>query len=91
MGQLLWGRCGGGGIIALEEGDKCGCERDRESEQDHDSDGDDDDDLDSDDEYDEEHGDSWVRGIETCTDQTTPTHVHVRIPSDEKSSKKLFF
>lgn len=94
MGQLLWGRCGGGGIIALEEGEKCGCEKDRTSEEDHedeDEDDHDDDGEDSDDEYDEEHGDAWISDIEACTDQETPTHVHVRIPSDEKTSKKLFF
>ncbi|KAI9570493.1 Pkinase-domain-containing protein [Boletus coccyginus] len=84
MGQLLWGRCGGGGIIALEEREKCGCERDRESEGD-DSDGDDDE------EYDEELGDPWITGIDTCTEQEPPTHVHVRIPTDGKASKKLFF
>jgi len=93
MGQLLWGRCGGGGIVALEEGEKCGCERHRETEQCHDSDQDDqdDNDQDSDEEYDEDLGDSWIRDIEACTGQHTPTHVHVRIPSDEKTSKKLFF
>ncbi|KAF8136721.1 Pkinase-domain-containing protein [Boletus edulis] len=90
MGQLLWGRCGGDGIIALEEGEKCGCERHRETEQGHDSDQDDND-QDSDEEYDEDLGDSWIRDIETCTGQHAPTHVHVRIPSDEKTSKRLFF
>ncbi|KAF8447582.1 hypothetical protein L210DRAFT_849443 [Boletus edulis BED1] len=90
MGELLWGRCGGDGIIALEEGEKCGCERHRETEQGHDSDQDDND-QDSDEEYDEDLGDSWIRDIETCTGQHAPTHVHVRIPSDEKTSKRLFF
>ncbi|KAG8217831.1 Pkinase-domain-containing protein [Butyriboletus roseoflavus] len=94
MGQLLWGRGGGDGIIALEEGEKCGCERDRVSE-DNDEDGDeddhDDDGQDSDEEYDEDLGDSWVRGIDSCTEKAEPTHVHVRIPADEKSSKRRFF
>jgi len=88
MGQLLWGRCGGGGIIALEEGEKCGCEKDRESESD-DSDGDDG--QNSDEEYDEELGDPWVTGIDSCTEQETPTHVHIRIAADKKARKKLFF
>lgn len=94
MGQLLWGRGGGDGIIALEEGEKCGCERDPGSE-DNDSDGDEDDHnddgQDSDEEYDEDLGDAWVGDIDTCTEKTVPTHVHVRIPADEKSSKKRFF
>ena len=90
MGQLLYGRCGGGGFIALEEGDKCGCERDRDTEE---SNGDDcdEDDQDSDEEYDDDHGDSWVTDIDTCTEQEVPTHVHVRIAADEKNSKRLFF
>lgn len=93
MGQLLWGRSGGGGIIALEEGEKCGCEKDREfNDDDSDGDGDDHDDdgQDSDEEYDEELGDPWVRDVDTCTDQEAPTHAHVRI-GNEKSNKKLFF
>lgn len=95
MGQLLWGRSGGNGIIAFEEGEKCGCERGRGSEEDDDSDCDendhDDDGQDSDEEYDEDLGDSWVRGIDSCTEKEVPTHVHIRIPVDEKSSKKRFF
>lgn len=95
MGQLLWGRCGGNGIIALEEGEKCGCERDRGSEEDDDSDCDeddhDDDGQDSDEEYDEDLGDSWVRDIDSCTEKEMPTHVHIRIPVDEKTNKKRFF
>lgn len=95
MGQLLWGRCGGGGIIALEEGEKCGCERDQDSgeddvdvdeDEDHEDDG-----QDSDEEYDEDLGDSWVKDIDTCTGMEEATHVHVRIQADEKTSKKRFF
>lgn len=95
MGQLLWGRSGGNGIIGLEEGEKCGCERDRGSEEDDGSDGDededDDDGQDSDEEYDEHLANSWVRGIDACTEKEMPTHAHVRIPTDEKNSKKRFF
>ena len=93
MGQLLWGRSGGDGIIALEEGEKCGCEKDRESDDDE-SDGDEDDHdhdgQDSDEEYDEELGDPWVTDIDTCTEQESPTHGHVRISGDGKSKKLLF-
>ncbi|KAH0827067.1 Pkinase-domain-containing protein [Lanmaoa asiatica] len=85
MGQLLWGRSGGDGIIALEEGEKCGCEKDPESEED------DHDDRDSDEGYDEDLGDPWVRDIDACTEREVPTHVHVRIPADEKTNKKRFF
>ena len=95
MGQLLWGRCGGDGIIALEEGEKCGCERDQEHREDdpegEEDDTREDDTQDSDEEYDEDLGDPWVKDIESCAGSDTPTHVHVRIPADEKTSKKRFF
>lgn len=92
MGQLLWGRSGGGGIIALEEGEKCGCESGQESGvEDAEDDEREDDYQDSDEEYDEDLGDSWIKGIDTCTGEEEPTHVHIRIPADEKTSKKRFF
>jgi len=91
MGQLLWGRCGGGGIIALEEDEQCGCEMDHESEDDLDGDDEDEDDGQDGDEYDEDLGDPWVKSIETCSGREEPTHVHVRIPADEKARKRRFF
>lgn len=74
----------------MEEGEKCGCEKDREYDDDSDGDDHDDDGQDSDEEYDEELGDPWIRDIDSCTEQETPTHAHVRI-GDEKSNKRLFF
>ena len=93
MGRLLWGRYGGGGIIGLEGGEKCGCEMDHESgdDLDYDDNNDEDEDEESDDEYDEDLGDPWVKSIETCSGKEDPTHVHVRIPADEKASKRRFF
>ncbi|KAH7923495.1 Pkinase-domain-containing protein [Leucogyrophana mollusca] len=98
MGALLWGRGGGGGVLALEEGEGCVCGHGRVNgsgsganghghgeENGEGGEGDDDDDED------EDEGDEWVRGIETCTEDGTPTHVHVRIPTEEKSSKRRFF
>ncbi|KAG9318807.1 Pkinase-domain-containing protein [Chiua virens] len=95
MGQLLWGKCGGGGMVALEEGEQCSCANhleteDADGEDDHELD-DDDDCEDSDEEYDEDLGDPWVKDIDTCAGKEVPTHVHVRIPTDEKNSKKRFF
>jgi len=78
--------------MALEEGEKCFCERahDKDEENGEES-GDSDDDDDEEDDDDEKLGDSWIRGIDTCTQTQVPTHVHVRIPTDEKSSKRRFF
>ncbi|KAG1877891.1 Pkinase-domain-containing protein [Suillus subalutaceus] len=87
MGELLWGRRDTGGIIALAEGDECGCE-DGEYESDTEEQGDNED---EDDAEDDEDGDEWVRSIETCTESGVPKHVHVRIQNEEKSFKKRFF
>ncbi|KAG2157336.1 Pkinase-domain-containing protein [Suillus clintonianus] len=87
MGEILWGQRDVGGIIALAEGDECGCEdgecesETEEQDEDQEEDGADDD----------EDGDEWVRSIETCTESGGPKHVHVRIQSEEKSLKKRFF
>ncbi|KAH7889300.1 hypothetical protein F5I97DRAFT_1827176 [Phlebopus sp. FC_14] len=95
MGELLWGRGGGGGVVALDEGERCGCE-----EWEHDEDGeesgvddeeDDHEDGAEDEDEEEDLGDPWVREIETCTEGETPTHVHVRIGTDEKSKSRRFF
>ncbi|KAF9246186.1 Pkinase-domain-containing protein [Melanogaster broomeanus] len=77
MGELLWGLGGGGGVAALEEGEKYSEDR---GEDDEDEDG-----------GDRSHGDSWILGIDTCTGSSAPTHAHVRIPSNEKSNKRRFF
>lgn len=83
MGELLWGRQGMSGIVALAEGDECGCE---DGECESESENEDEDGVD-----DNEDGDEWIRSIETCTEIGGPKHVHVRIPSEEKSFKKRFF
>lgn len=88
MGELLWGRRDAGGIIALAEGDECGCE-DGGYESDTEEQGYNEDELD--DAEDDGDGDEWVRSIETCTESGAPKHVHVRIQNEEKSFKKRFF
>ncbi|KAH7914999.1 Pkinase-domain-containing protein [Hygrophoropsis aurantiaca] len=101
MGALLWGRGGGDGVLALEEGERCACgqhahgravdglnghegtESVREAQ-----------DVVEEVEVEAEEkdeGDEWIRGIETCTEGETPTHIHVRIQTDEKSTKRRFF
>lgn len=87
MGELLWGQRDVGGIIALAEGDECGCE-DGECESETEEQ---DDNEDGDGAGDDEDGDEWVRSIETCTESGAPKHVHARIQSEEKSFKKRFF
>ncbi|KAG2158350.1 Pkinase-domain-containing protein [Suillus bovinus] len=87
MGELLWGRRDTGGIIALAEGEQCGCE-DGECESDtEEQDGNEDEDAAEDD----ADGDEWVRSIETCTETGAPKHVHVKIQNEEKSFKNRFF
>ncbi|KAG1754530.1 Pkinase-domain-containing protein [Suillus lakei] len=87
MGELLWGLRDAGGIIALAEGDECGCEDGEcESETEEQDENEDEDGVE-----DNEDGDEWVRSIETCTEIGGPKHVHVRIQSEEKSFKKRFF
>lgn len=88
MGELLWGRREAGGIIALAEGEVCGCE-DEECESDTEEQ--DDDNVDEDGAEDEGDGDEWVRSIETCTESGAAKHVHVKIQNEEKSFKKRFF
>lgn len=87
MGELLWGQRDAGGIIALAEGDECGCE-DGESESETEEQGENEGEESV---ADDEDGDEWVRSIETCTESGAPKHVHVRIQSEEKSFKKRFF
>ncbi|KAG1756547.1 Pkinase-domain-containing protein [Suillus paluster] len=86
MGELLWGRRGMGGIVALAEGDECECE-DGECESESEEQQNEDEDF----LEDYEDGDEWIRSIETCTESSGPKHVHVRIQNEEKSFKKRFF
>lgn len=87
MGELLWGRREAGGVIALAEGEVCGCE-DEECESDTEEQ---DDNVDEDGAEDDMDGDEWVRSIETCTESGAARHVHVKIQNEEKSFKKRFF
>jgi hypothetical protein len=80
--------------VALEEGEKCECQRVHEGdEEEGEGEGGESEDGDEDDEDEEDvsHGDPWIRGIDTCTGCDEPTHVHVRIPGNEKSGKRRFF
>jgi len=48
---------------------------------------------DADDEDDEDDGDAWLNSIVPCShipDGVAPTHVHSRVPIDDKGHKKRF-
>ncbi|KAI6045374.1 Pkinase-domain-containing protein [Pisolithus marmoratus] len=86
MGELLFGKKRGPGVVALDDGDKCHCEDDSEI-----FDDDEDHVVDSEPEDEEsDEGDPWVRSIEVCTGDGPPKHVHVKI-ADERSGRKKFF
>ncbi|KAL4068004.1 Pkinase-domain-containing protein [Scleroderma citrinum] len=85
MGELLYGRKGMPGVVALDEGEQCYCTSEEES---------DDADCDSDREDTEgDEGDPWVHSIDVCScrGDESQKHVHVKIADEKAGRRRLFF